>query len=174
VYAARFDEMGTLEFLGEFKTLHEKVKKGALTLTERARYDMARAQLGRMVLLSQQLTHGGDPLRSSLRMAKMLKVEVRPDEGDPIRASTIDLASGGFAILLPTGIRVGKGAGFTLYLPGTGGGSAPITGRAAVASSIPQTALFRVSFRFENLHPSAQEQLDMVLIDAILERFTRL
>ena len=166
--------MSTLEFLTELKALHDKAKKGTLTEAERPRYYGARAQLGRFALIAQQIGHSGQTLRSHLRMAKMLKVEIRPDEGDLVRSSTIDLAAGGFAVLMPTGMRVGKGAGFTLHLPGlTGGSTTPITGRVTVASSRPQTTLFRVSFRFEELHPSAQEQLDFALIDAVLERFSR-
>ncbi|MBX3209820.1 MAG: PilZ domain-containing protein [Labilithrix sp.] len=163
--------MGAFEFLAEFKALHDKVKNGTLPTADRPRYEMARSQFARMVLVAQQLGHTGQTLRSSLRMAKMLKVELRPDEGEPARGSTIDLASGGFAVLLPNGLRVGKKAGFTLYLPGAGGGTAPISGRVVVASSRPQTSLFRVSFHFDNLEPRAAEQLDVALIDAVLERF---
>ncbi|MBX3212694.1 MAG: PilZ domain-containing protein [Labilithrix sp.] len=163
--------MGTFEFLAEFRALHEKTKNGTLTPAERPRYEMARAQLSRMVMVAQQLSHSGQTLRSNLRMAKMLKVELRPDDGEPLRGSTIDLASGGFALLLPSGLRVGKKTAFTLHLPGAGGGTAPISGRAVVASSRPQTSLFRVSFHFEGLDPRAAEQLEITLIDAVLERF---
>jgi hypothetical protein len=165
--------MGSLEFLAEFKALHEKAKNGTLTPVERTRYAVARSQFERMVIIAQQLGHTGQTLRSTLRMAKMVKVELRPDQSEPIRTSTVDLASGGFAALLPNGMRVGKGADFTLHLPSHGGATAPITGRVTVASSRPQTTLFRVSFRFEPLEPAAKEQLEMALIDAVLERFTK-
>ncbi|MBN9162528.1 MAG: hypothetical protein BGO98_45795 [Myxococcales bacterium 68-20] len=166
--------MGTFEFLTGFRALHDKVKNGTLTAAERPCYDMARSQLTRMLMVAQQLGYPGDPLRSSLRMAKMLKVELRPDDGEPIRASTIDLASGGFAVLMGAGMRVGKKAGFTLNLPAMGGGgTSPISGRVVVASSRPQTTLFRVSFTFENLEPAAAEHLEMTLIDAVLERFSQ-
>ncbi|MBX3261489.1 MAG: PilZ domain-containing protein [Labilithrix sp.] len=163
--------MGTTEFLAEFRALHEKAKNGTLTPAERPRYETARSQLSRMLVIAQQLGHGGQTLRANLRMAKMLKVELRPDDGEPIRGSTIDLASGGFAVLLPNGLRVGKRGAFTLHLPATGGGTSPISGRVVVASSRPQTSLFRVSFHFDDLDARAAEQLDMTLIDAVLERF---
>lgn len=163
--------MGTTEFLAEFRALHEKAKNGTLTPAERPRYETARSQLLRMLVIAQQLGHGGQTLRANLRMAKMLKVELRPDDGEPIRGSTIDLASGGFAVLLPNGLRVGKRGAFTLHLPATGGGTSPISGRVVVASSRPQTSLFRVSFHFDDLDARAAEQLDMTLIDAVLERF---
>lgn len=165
--------MGTVEFLAEFKALHAKAKNGSLTANERARYEAGRAQLERMLIVAQQIGHGGQTLRSTLRMAKMLKVEIMPDNEPLLRTSTIDLASGGFAALLPGGMRTGKTAGFTLHLPAPGGGSNPISGRVTVASSRPQTTLFRVSFRFEQLEPAAKNQLAMTLIDAVLERFTK-
>lgn len=166
--------MGTIEFIKDFKALHEKAKNGTLNPSERVRYESARTQFARMVVVAQQLAHTGQTLRATLRMAKMLKVEIRPEDGPPFRGSTIDLASGGFAVLMPSGMRVGKGAGFTLHLPApTGGGTAPIDGRVVVASSRPQTTLFRVSFHFQELLPSAKEQLELALIDAVLERFTK-
>ena len=162
----------SLKFVAEFKLLHEKMKKGALTPPERGRYDEARAQFGRIVMISQQLAHSGQTLRSTLRMAKMLKVEVRPDGGEPIKSSTIDLSAGGFAILLSSGLAVSRKGDFTLHLPKmVGGGTEPLSGRCQVASSRSQTGLFRVSFKFEPLQPGAQERLDVALIDAVLERF---
>jgi hypothetical protein len=166
--------MAALDFIAEFKALHEKAKNKTLTPAEKARYQAARMQLAGLVTIAQQLGHAGRTLRSSLRMAKMLKVEIRPNEGEPIKSATIDLASGGFAILCPTAMKIGASAAFTLSLPNpSGGGTSPMTGRASVASSRAQGGLFRVSFKFEPLHPDAQEQLDMALIDAVLERFAQ-
>lgn len=165
--------MSTHEFVAQFRALHEKAKSGKLTQAERLAYAAGRAQFARFVLVAQELGRAGQTLRSNLRMAKMLKVELRPDVGELARLSTIDVASGGFAALVAGGMKVGLGAAFTLYLPSGGGGSAPLTGRCVVASSRPQTTLFRVSFRFDNLPATAQEQLDMAIIDAVLERFNR-
>ena len=165
--------MGIPDFMQEFKVLHDKLKNGTLTPSERLRYEVARSQFGRIALVAQQLGHTGQTLRATLRMAKMLKVELRPDGGEPMKTSTIDLASGGFATLLPTGMRHGIGAGFTLYLPAAGGGTAPITGRVAVASSRSQTSLFRVSFRFEPLDAKSKDMLEIAIIDAVLERFAK-
>jgi hypothetical protein len=164
--------MGTPEFLQEFKTLHSKAKNGSMTPAERARYEALRPQFNTMVMVAQAIGHTGRTLRATLRMAKVLKVELRPDGSDPIKASTIDLASGGFASLLPVGMRVGVSADFTLFLPNGAGRTTPLVGRVSVASSRPQTSVFRVSFKFEKLEPQAKEQLDITLIDAVLERFS--
>lgn len=164
--------MSPTDFISHFKALHDKAKLGKLSAEERTQYTVGRAQLGRMLLVAQQLTHSGQTLRADLRMAKMLKLELRPDDGELLRTSTIDLASGGFAVLLPLGLKTGKGSAFTLLIPSSaGGGTTPISGRCKVASSRPQTGVFRVSFKFDALAPDAQEQLDIALIDAVLERF---
>lgn len=163
--------MATPDFLREFRTLHEKYKSGAITPAERAQYERGRVQLNSIVMVSQALGHTGRTLRATLRMAKVLKVEIRPENGTPMKASTINLSTGGFASLLPMGLRVGQAADFTLFLPTGAGRTSPMVGRIKVASSRPQTSTFRVSFRFEPLEPAAKDMLDVALIDAVLERF---
>jgi hypothetical protein len=158
-------------FVTQFKALHEKAKNGTLTAAERAEYKAGRSQFARFCLVAQELGRSGQTLRSNLRMAKLLKVDLQPDDGELMRLSTIDLASGGFAVLVPHLMRVGKGATFTLHLPGIRSAEGPAKGRCVVASGRPQGGSFRVSFRFDALSPSVQEQLDIAIIDAVLERF---
>lgn len=161
-------------FVTGFRALHEKAKNGTLTPAERATYRDARTQLERMLYVAQKMGDAGQTLRASLRMPKMLKLELTPDDGELMRLSTIDLASRGFAALIPSGLRVGREASFTLYLPShSGSGTTPVMGRCVVASSRPQVSLFRVSFRFAALAPDVQELLEITLIDAVLERFTK-
>lgn len=162
-----------LQFIAEFTELHEKAKKGVLTGIERSRYADARAQFQRFTLIAQQVGQAGSTLRSPLRMAKMLKAELRPDQGSPEKTSTLDLSLAGFAVLLPSAMRAGAGAGFTLHLPAAGAGTSAISGRCTVASSRPHMRAFKVTFKFETLAPDAQEPLEMALIDAALERFRR-
>lgn len=160
------------QFIAELRALHEKAKGGALTAAERSRYTDARQRIEKLVVAAQQLAHAGKPLRADLRMAKMLKVELRPDDGDSTRTSTLDLASGGFAVLLGTAMPTGRGAEFTIHLPAQASGpTPPISGRCSVVGSKPQTGAFRVSFKFDKLALEMQERLEMALIDAVLERF---
>lgn len=166
------ERMTPKEFVAQFRALHEKAKSGKLTPAERVQYGSGRTQFIRFVVVAQELGQTGKTLRSNLRMAKLLKVELKPDGGDVLRLSTMDLASGGFAALVQGGMKIGHPATFTLFLPASGGAPNPIQGRCTVASSRPQTGLFRVSFRFEGLAPEAQEKLDVALIDAVLERFS--
>ncbi len=164
--------MSTLAFIAAFRAMHDRAKSKPLTPAERAEYAEARRQFARVITVAQQLGHAGQTLRAGLRMAKMLKVEVKPEGGDALRVSTVDLSSGGFAALTQSGLRVGTPITFTLHLPKVpGGGTSPISGSGRVASSRAQTTIFRVSFVFDTLEPSAQEQLDIALVDAVLERF---
>ena len=64
----------TLQFIAEFRNLHDKLSNGTLSLLEHARYTDQRQQFVRMMLISQ-IGVTGQTLRSSLRMSKMLKVE---------------------------------------------------------------------------------------------------
>src|SRR5690349_20354468 len=109
--------MSPQEFVAQLKALHEKAKSGRLTPAGRAQYTAGRTQFTRFVLVAQELGRAGQTLRSSLRMGKMLKAELRPDDGEQLRLSTMDLSSNGFAALIQGGLKVGKGAAFTLYLP---------------------------------------------------------
>ena len=165
--------MSTAAFITRFRELHEKAKSGALAEKDRPEYESSRRELGRLLLVAQQMSHGGQTLRSALRIAQLIKVEVDLGGSSPERTSTMDLASGGFAALLPAGQKVGRTVGFKLQIPAiSGSGSHPLTGTAKVVSSRQQGALHRVSFAFEAMPPSDREHLDMALIDFVLRRFT--
>lgn len=152
--------------------LHEKAKQGPLSSGDRIEYEQARRELGRFMIIAQQLNHGGKTLRSNLRVAQLMKVELDFGEGKPEKAATIDLASGGFAVLLPWAKPVGAMVPFTLHLPALGAsGPKPMTGMARVASARTQGTSFRVSFSFETIDPVGREHLEMVMIDSILARF---
>ena len=164
--------MSTLAFISRFRELHEKAKTGSLAVQDRAEYQHARRDLGRLLLVAQQLSHNGKTLRAALRIAQLIKAELDLGGSSPERTSTMDLASGGFAALLPASQPVGRVVGFTLHVPAfTGAGTQPIAGKAKVASSRSQGSLHRVSFAFESLTPENQELLDMAIIDYVLRRF---
>lgn len=163
--------MAPLDFIGRIRALHEKAKKGRLTPSEKADYQQQRTELGRLLLVAQHLSHGGQTLRSALRVAQLIKVEIEA-LGTTDKTTTIDLASGGFAVLLPRGYTVGAAALFTLMLPSfEGAGARPLKGSAKVASSRLTGTTHRVSFSFTSLEPADREYLDMVLLDFVLRRF---
>lgn len=156
---------GTLQFIAEFRNIHDKVRGGTLPATDHS-YAVLRDRFVRMMAISQIGT-SGQTLRSELRMSKMLKVELRIDDAPPERLTTIDIASKGFATLVPTALPIGSVCGFTLFLPKP---ASPIAGRVRVASVRSQGSVMKTSFLFDGLMASAAEQLDIALVDAVLER----
>jgi hypothetical protein len=164
--------MSSLAFITRFRELHEKAKSGSLKPADRPEYEQSRRELGRLLLVAQQMSHSGQTLRGALRIAQLIKVEIDLGGSAPERTSTMDLASGGFAALLPASQPAGRIVGFTLHVPAlSGGGTQPMRGKAKVASSRPQGGLYRVSFSFEAVPPADRELLDMALIDFVLRRF---
>src|SRR5947209_4168017 len=95
--------MTTLAFIVRLRELHEKAKRGTLQPGDKPEYESSRRELGRLLLVAQHLSHGGKTLRSQFRVARMIKVEIDVGGESPEKTSTIDLASGGFAALLPHG-----------------------------------------------------------------------
>ncbi len=164
--------MSTFSFITRFRELHEKAKGGILPPKLRPEYEQSRRELGRLMLVAQQMNHGGQTLRSALRIAQLIKVELDLGGSSLDKTSTMDLSSGGFAALLPAGQAIGRTVPFTLHLPALSAGSQPLKGVAKVASSRLQGGLHRVSFSFEKMPPADQEQLDIVIIDFVLRRFT--
>jgi hypothetical protein len=165
--------MSTLAFIARFRELHDRAKAGSLPAQDRGEYQQSRRELGRILLVAQQMNHNGKTLRAALRIAQLIKAELELGGPVPERTSTMDLASGGFAALLPASQPVGRVVRFTLHVPAfTGGGTQPITGKAKVASARSQGSLHRVSFSFDALPPDTQELLDMAIIDYVLRRFT--
>jgi PilZ domain-containing protein len=165
--------MSTLAFITRFRELHERAKAGSLPAQDRGEYQQARRELGRLLLVAQQMSHNGKTLRAALRIAQLIKAEIDLGGPAPERTSTMDLASGGFAALLPASQPVGRVVGFTLHVPAfSGAGTQPISGKAKVASARSQGGLHRVSFSFDSLTPENQELLDIAIIDFVLRRFT--
>ena len=157
-------------FITGFRALHDKAKNGSLTPEERARYERGRDELGRMMLIAQSATHAGRTLRARFRVAQMFKIEL--DVGTiPFKTSTLDVALGGFAVLLPNNETVGKTVPFRLTLPGFPHGTKQVAGTARVASSRAQGRSYRVSFTFADVTAADVAHLELVIIDSLLARF---
>ncbi|AKV02108.1 type IV pilus assembly PilZ [Labilithrix luteola] len=163
--------MTTGQYIARFRELHDRAKSGSLNEKELVEYRQARTEFSRLMMVAQQLNRSGKTLRSTLRIAQLFKVELDLGAPPAVRTTTVDLATGGFAALLPMNEPLGKVVGFTLNVPVVGNAPSAIRGTARVASSRPHGGLFRVSFTFEPLKPAEQEQLEVVIIDSVLARF---
>ncbi len=160
------------DFVEELRKWHQLVKVGRLPPELRPAYERARTELGRLLLVAQNMTQQGPTLRSALRIAQAIKVELDYGGGSVERSMTIDLAEGGFAVLGTRSVRPGQVVHFVLHLPPLrSAGDEPLSGSARVASARPHGGLARVSYAFQDLSPSGREHLAMVIIDAVLARF---
>lgn len=162
----------TNDFIRSLRQLHEKAKAGTLHGADKADYEKKRDELGRLMIVAQNIGHGGKTLRSNLRIAQLIKVEIETGQEKPYRTVTIDLASGGFAVLMAAQFPVGRVLKFTMNLPAIGGGGTqPVSGTAKVASSRPQGGLYRVSFHFQDMTEAHRNHLEIVIVDYVLQRF---
>ena len=163
--------MSDRSFIARFRELHDKVRAGNLPAALQPKYERARRELARLMLVAQQMNHGGHTLREAFRIAQLVKVELDLGGPAPEKTSTMDLATGGFAALLSGRQPIGKRVTYTLHLPASAAGAEQLKGAATVASSRSQGGLWRVSFSFDNPAPAEKEQLEMAIIDFILRRF---
>lgn len=153
--------------------LHDKAKREALSADERDEYKKLCDDLGRILLIAQDLGHQGKTLRAALRVSSVLKVRLDFGGSQAVTTSTIDLSEGGFAVLLDSNQRVGHLVLFTLTLPAlVGGGTHSIKGTVRVASARAQGDHFRVSFTFTDVSPDDQDYLGATIMDMILTRYT--
>ena len=81
--------MHTLQFIARFREMHDLAKKGTLPAAARPEYERARTELGRLLNIAQQMSRGGNTLRSALRIVEKRKAAglLRP----PIRGEFIRL-----------------------------------------------------------------------------------
>jgi hypothetical protein len=159
-------------FLAALKGLHAKAKAGTMTEDERARYADGCEQITREIIAADQAKDPGKFRRVNLRVVLNIMVELRPERGVPTHTLTVDVGSGGFAILLPparlvasSGIGLDKSLAFTLFL-------APekIEGRCTVVSSrVLDGSRVRVGFAFDALDPIVRRPLDLAIFDVILD-----
>jgi hypothetical protein len=157
-------------WLNDFSDLHVRAKQGTLSREQRSEYLRAREELAEALVLSQKTKPYPEiDQRRSLRVAQALPVELDGPRGRAM-AITLDLSSGGFSTLLPEAPPFNTTMAFKLRL---GRGLAPVTGRARVVNTNPQTGCVRVGFCFDEVPPDDRERVDFVVVDAVLKQFGR-
>lgn len=158
--------MDLAKWLADFRVLHEKARKNALTRPEFDEYIAGRNELARAMLASQKMAlQPGQQPRQALRASRVLPVEI--DVHGRMRPFlTMDLASGGFSAILPDAPPAERPVAFSLKLPG---GGEPVTGEAVCVQSVPQPGRCRCSFRFETVGAAERERIEMLVFDVLLE-----
>jgi hypothetical protein len=152
------------DWLAAFRDLHERARRGALTVGEQAAYRSGRDDLARALLAAQRLTlKSGETPRQALRVARALQIELDlPTSRE--RAVTVDLSTGGFSVLLPKAAPLGDEVGVSLRLPA----AEPLVCRARVTDVRPQAAYMRVAARFVDLPAPDRERLELFVFDTVL------
>jgi hypothetical protein len=154
--------LGLADWIGAFRELHEKARRGGLLGSERMAYLAWREDLGRMMLAAQRLSlRPGMIPRRMVRVARALQLDLEL-EGQKLRAFTIDFSTGGFSTMRAPSIGTDLTA--ALRLPA----EAPVRCRARVTDVRSTGEHHRVSARFLDLSPEDKERLELFVFDAVL------
>jgi hypothetical protein len=158
------DWMSLGEWVVALRDLHERARLGKLPPEELKRYLDERETLAKAILAAQRLQAAPNARgRQSLRVARKLKVDLTI-EGVKMRAETLDVGIGGFAVLMPSTARVGQRVDVSLELkPGIF-----IEGKAKVVNLQKKGKPYRIAFRFEDLSAENTERLGIAVFDAAL------
>lgn len=146
----------------ELRTLHYLARAGALSPTDRDRYEVQRANLFAELVRAQ--ARGYAARRRSPRVPRALNVRLQDGERI-IEGATLQLSSGGFSMYLDDVPRAAA-LEFTLALPG----DAQLVGRARLVGCVQhgQRAFF-ACFALADVAEGAHTQLEQVLLDTAIE-----
>jgi hypothetical protein len=159
--------MRLVEWLAQFRLMHEHAKKGTLPPAERKVYLGAREELARALLAAQRVqAKPGQSARDALRVSRALQANLELGGAEPVRTVTLDLSVGGFGALLARPAAVGTKGTVTLRLPGQEQVSTPVR----VAGVSPSVGSSRVAFAFDGIAPSDAEKLEFLVYDTVLEQ----
>jgi hypothetical protein len=157
--------------ISRFRELHRKRKSDSLSPSEQIAYAELREEFARAMLLGQRLTlQAGQTARQSLRVAHAMKVSFRVPAKMEEKTVTIDLGMNGFAALGSGSIPVGTVCDFAL------GSSQSLRGTARVVGSTRHGRMggaHRISFAIQTMSDAEREQLEMVVLDAVLATLQR-
>ncbi len=148
--------MSLSESLEEFRTLHEAAKAGSLGSQDLAIYHATRDEWAELLLSGQRIALlPGQRPRRMLRAARALQADIEFYDG-PVRATTLQVSSGGFAALLAKGSRVGEDAMVVLSFPG----GQLLQSSARVVSVKEYLGNTNTSFRFMSITALGAEQMN--------------
>jgi hypothetical protein len=156
--------MGLSEWLKSFRVLHEQARKNVLSAGDRLAYTAARDELARAMLAAQHAALGsGSSPRQALRVSRALQADLSFDDGD-VRAITLDISAGGFAVLLAKAPSPGEVVTVSLRMPG----AEPLKAEASVVEVRRNPGNARVSFQFRDLDDGGRERLELLVFDCVL------
>lgn len=156
------------EWIAAFRELHERAQAGDLDEADATRYARERTALTNALLSAQRLSlKPGLQRRQTLRLVKELPVELDA-KPSPAYTNTLDITTGGFAVLLEQPLRVGDRLDFTIGLR-----IGPVSGRARVVNLQRKGRPYRVGFTFEDISSTDVGRIDTEVFDGVLSLVDR-
>jgi len=156
--------MDRTEWLNKLEALHVRLREGeALPEAEGAWYRKARTSLlSAAVDIQARMADLDGPKRSSIRISRPVQVLLEaPGWHEP--TVTVDLSTGGFAVMLETPPPVTEWIKATLLLPG-----GPQAATVSVVGRWASGGLARVAFAFSEPSPALVKRVEDAMVDGLL------
>lgn len=157
--------MSLFKWVSGFQEVHTRARRRLLTPQEMTDYLGQRNELARMLLGAQQMIIGpGQQPRKALRVSRQLPVELALPTG-PLKTRTLDVSSGGFAVMLDQALETGLPVDTRLVLPRDG----LVELKARTVASKPHGDKHRVAFIMPDLSDEDRDRVEFTVFDAVLE-----
>ncbi|HTP51733.1 MAG TPA: PilZ domain-containing protein [Anaeromyxobacteraceae bacterium] len=156
--------MSLRDWIAAFRAQHEQARTGTLSKEGWEAYRAGRDELARALLGAQRASlRPGETPRQALRVARALQADLDWTT-DKVRAVTLDVSTGGFAVLLAKAPPKGEEVKVQLRIPG---GDA-LSGEARVAGIQVQPKAVRVAFAFTRLAEADRDRVEFLVFDTVL------
>jgi hypothetical protein len=159
--------MDRTEWLNRLEALHVRRRDGdALPEADLAWYDTARrALLATAIEVQARPVAHGERTRGSIRVSRPVHVLLE-HRGWAEPTFTVDLGTGGFAVLLEAQPPMADRFDATLLLPG----GSPLRAAVAVVDTRASGGLVRIAFAFSEPTPELRARIEDTMMDGVLEQ----
>jgi len=160
--------MSLKDWLAHFKAQHDHARAGDLPPDGWAAYRAGREELARALLAAQRASlRPGETPRQALRVARALQADLEWTT-DKVRAVTLDISTGGFAVLLAKAPPAAEEVKVQLRIPG----GEQLAAQARVAGAQAQATAVRVAFAFQRISEADREKLEFLVFDTVLAQLS--
>jgi len=156
--------MSLKEWVAGFRAQHEQARAGGLSKDGWAAYRAGRDELARALLAAQRASlRPGEVPRQALRVARALQADLEWTT-DKVRAVTLDVSTGGFAVLLAKAPPKDEDVRVQLRIPG----GDLLSAQARVVGVQVQAAAVRVAFSFNRIADADRDRIEFLVFDTVL------
>jgi hypothetical protein len=158
--------MSLRDWLLAFKAQHEEARSGRLSAEGWAAYRAARDELARAMLAAQRAAlRPGEVPRQQLRVARAMQADLEWSI-DKVRAVTLDVSSGGIAVLLSRAPPKDEEIRVQLKVPG----GEPVKARARLAGVQQQPSNVRVALAFSEISDADRDRIELAVFDTVIQQ----